>query len=442
MSESSADHVDVIVLGAGISGLVSAALLTEQGHRVLVLDEYGHVGGNHIDRAIGGYTFDVGSFIFQDDSPLLRYLPELLPLYVLIDPTWSKLAPGGSIRPYPLSVREDLIDTGIVECTRVLMSVIGARLFHRELNSARDFARYWIGDRFLYRSGLENYMERFCGMPAEKIDLRFAEKRMGWLSEHASVRTMARHVLPQRHAAVAEQRTNQQLARPREGFAALYAPAVARLQADGVTFRLAADLRALEKDEHGFRLAVGDGVTGPRVLTAPRLVSTIPIDRLQELRGVVPPAPLPTVTLISLFFSFDGTRGFGETILYNFSHDGAWKRLTTYSDFYGRHLGREFFAVEVLGAQVGGSVERAEQDFRAHVAASGLFVGDLRLEGSHVLDHAYPIYTDRAADRAEATIAELRAWGVESFGRQGGFQYQPTARVSTTEAEAALGVTG
>ena len=36
-------------------------------------------------------------------------------------------------------------------------------------------------------------------------------------------------------------------------------------------------------------------------------------------------------------------------------------------------------------------------------------------------------------------MAELREWGVESFGRQGGFQYQPTARVSTKEAEVALG---
>src|SRR4051812_23115889 len=49
---------DAIVLGAGISGLVSASILLEQGcKRILLVDEYGHVGGNHIDRTIGDYTF-------------------------------------------------------------------------------------------------------------------------------------------------------------------------------------------------------------------------------------------------------------------------------------------------------------------------------------------------------------------------------------------------
>ena len=86
--QSGTEAVDAIVLGAGISGLVSASILLNQGYqRVLIVDEYDHVGGNHIDVQIGEYTFDIGSFIFQDDSPLLRHLPELLPLYCRVNPT-------------------------------------------------------------------------------------------------------------------------------------------------------------------------------------------------------------------------------------------------------------------------------------------------------------------------------------------------------------------
>ena len=56
---------DAVVLGAGISGLVSAAVLNEQGYRrVLVIDEFDKYGGNHIDCTIGPYTFDIGSLIF------------------------------------------------------------------------------------------------------------------------------------------------------------------------------------------------------------------------------------------------------------------------------------------------------------------------------------------------------------------------------------------
>jgi protoporphyrinogen oxidase len=227
--------------------------------------------------------------------------------------------------------------------------------------------------------------------------------------------------------------TNQQLARPREGFAHLYAPVVERLEGGGVTFMLGTETKELRRTDRAFRL-----VTEDRTIVTNRVVSTIPIDRARELCGLVGDDRLPTVTLISLFFSFSGDRGFVSSILYNFAHGGSWKRLTMYSDFYGRVDGREYFGVEVVANESLAAVDAAEQDFRRHARVSGLFDGDLLLEGSHTLQHAYPIYTQGTADRAEAAVTELREWGVESFGRQGGFQYQPTARVSTTDAEAAL----
>ena len=206
-----------------------------------------------------------------------------------------------------------------------------------------------------------------------------------------------------------------------------------KLQDRGVVFALGRRPDRVEQGDHGFNVRLHGENLG-----AGRVVSTIPIDHALRLCGLDNGQPLPTVTLISLFFSFSGRRGFAESILYNFSHRGAWKRLTTYSDFYGRHDGREYFGVEVLADRVGHVVEAAERDFREHTTANGLFDGELRLEGSHVLPHAYPIYTGGSGERAEQAIAELRAFGIESLGRQGSFHYQPTARVSTQEAEAAL----
>ena len=54
-----------------------------------------------------------------------------------------------------------------------------------------------------------------------------------------------------------------------------------------------------------------------------------------RLCGIPGHEPLPSLTLISLFFSFAGHRGYAESVLYNFSNQGAWKRLTMYSDLYG-----------------------------------------------------------------------------------------------------------
>jgi protoporphyrinogen oxidase len=180
---------------------------------------------------------------------------------------------------------------------------------------------------------------------------------------------------------------------------------------------------------------------GGRTFTAARVVLTIPIEHAQRLCGLASDDQLQTVTLISLFFSFSGDRRFRQSVLYNFSSTGAWKRLTVYSDFYGPSSGREYFAAEVNAEHVSGSAEVAERDFRDHVAANGLFDGDLRLEGSNVLTNAYPVYTDNAEERVNRAIAALRTFGVESLGRQGGFDYQPTARHSTIRAEAALGFT-
>ncbi len=427
---STVDTFEVIILGAGISGLVSASVLLKEGcQNVIVVDEYAHIGGNHIDCSIGKYTFDIGSFIFQDDSPLLAHLPEILPLYVPINPSWGRLNPQGAVTQYPISIKDDLIAAGPVEWLRILSSVLFARIFRRRLRNARDFAQYWIGARLLHRSGLGNYMKRFYGLPAEKIDIKFAEKRMLWIKEHASPRgAFCRWVMPAPKSA-----PNQQLARPREGFSYLYQGAVQRLERCGVTFLLGVKMHGLQKKDGVFFLEAG----GRRV-AASRVVSTIPLERIQNLCGMPSDNRLPTVTLISLFFSFSGDRGFKDSVLYNFSHTGSWKRLTVYSDFYGKSDGREFFAVEVNADHVSGLVETAERDFRRHVSENGLFVGDLKLEGSHVVSNAYPVYTDKADKQAAAAIAALRARGIESFGRQGGFDYQPTARVSTLKAESAL----
>jgi hypothetical protein len=422
---------DALVLGAGISGLVSASVLTGQGcRRVLVVDSYDHLGGNHIDRTIGAYTFDVGSFIFQDDSPLLAHFPELLDHYVPILPTWGRLNPQGVVTAYPISIRDDILAAGPIGIVRILGSVAFARLFERKVANARDFARFWIGDHLLRRSGLEAYMERFYGLPPDQIDIELAEKRMGWISEHARLTNLARRLLPRG----APGPTNRQMARPRAGFASLYAPARDRLTARGVTFELGADMQALERTENGFALQLNGGT-----VTAARAISTIPIDHAGALAGLTTDEPLRTIRLISLFFSFAGRRGFDQSVLYNFAHDGAWKRITVYSDFYGAAGNREYFTAEVIGGPSVSSVGEAEADFRQHVAANRLFDGDLTLEGGFVLDNAYPIYSQGAQQRAEAAIGALRALGVESFGRQGGFDYQPTARVTTLQAEGSVG---
>lgn len=436
MSTLSGSRWDAIILGAGISGLVSASLLHRQGlKKILVIDEYGHLGGNHIDRHIGPYTFDIGTLIFQDDSPLMRHFPELLPIYHPVKIDISRVAPDGGIRRYPFSLRDDLLAAGPLEWVRLLGSLAWARLPPARIANAEDYARYWLGQRFFERSGLAQYIERFYGAPAAEIDRVFAEKRMPNIADAASLRKRIARLL----GAKKGWDTKQEFVRPRGGFQLLYESARQSLTRLGTRFALGERLRSLSRDGSAFRVR-----TERLDAVSDCLLATIPLNRTIELCGLSRVADLPSVELVSLFFSFQGGRGFSSNVLYNFGDSGRWKRVTMASDFYGLAQGREYFTVEINHVPNGMVLQTHEliygltADFRADTASKGLFQGDLVLEGSHVLRNAYPIYRNGVMAAAEAAIDSLRDFGIRSYGRQGGFDYLPTARHVTLTVEEKL----
>ena len=419
-----------IVLGAGISGLVAASMLLASGKsRILVIDEFSHVGGNHIDVSIDGYTFDIGSFFFQDDSPFLKHFPEILPLYQSGEYTIGRLSPQGAVTRYPISLRDDVIGAGPSEWLRILASLALGRIFANPDANALTFAEYWLGRHFVNRSGLAGYMRRFYGVEADHIEAAFARKRMHWISSNASIRG----VLSLR-AGATPAKLNRELVRPRAGFHVLYNAVQSSLTSRGVEFKLSEELLSLDQAPDSC-ISVR---TARSNVTAASVVSTIPVNRALSLAGIEKVKGLDSVELLTLFYSHDGARGFRPPVLYNFDNGGAWKRLTVHSDFYGVVRGREYFSVEFNSSHVDSSAGTASRNFREHVSSFGLFPGDLRLEGSRSTQNAYPIYVAGATCAAEIAVSKLREFGLLSFGRQGGFDYQPTGRVSTLVAERAI----
>jgi len=100
---------DVIVIGAGLGGLTSGALLAKQGRKVLVLEQSGRVGGCCSTFEKDGYHFDVGASIVEIIQPIERVfkllgatLQEEIDL-IPCDPIMTYLFEDGRRITYPTS---------------------------------------------------------------------------------------------------------------------------------------------------------------------------------------------------------------------------------------------------------------------------------------------------------------------------------------------------
>jgi all-trans-retinol 13,14-reductase len=98
---------DVIVIGSGISGLLSALALSKEGKKVLILEKESYIGGVCRSYDVNGYRVDTGPHAITrlENGPLIelmdRYftaVPEFIPFgkyYVRI---------GSEIKPFPWSI--------------------------------------------------------------------------------------------------------------------------------------------------------------------------------------------------------------------------------------------------------------------------------------------------------------------------------------------------
>lgn len=72
------ERVDVVVVGAGLSGLCAARKLSRNGASVVVVEARGRVGGRTWTKAIGSGTFDVGGqWVGPDQKRVLALIDEL-----------------------------------------------------------------------------------------------------------------------------------------------------------------------------------------------------------------------------------------------------------------------------------------------------------------------------------------------------------------------------
>lgn len=407
--------------------MVLAHQFATGGAQVILLDSYPTLGGNHISMKINDMNFDIGSFVFSSASPFFTLFPECRSLCLAKTLDSQRLTPQGRVSAYPIDIPADVLARGLAEILRTGLSAALGRL-HRPRVTVADYARQYIGARIFSESGLEHYVQRLCGAPATQVDYVFAAKRMSWIARASSPAGLLKRLKGR------EMDAPTALVRPEAGFSALYEPARRALESLHVVLKLGRPLNEIRRTADGFTVHAAN-----ETWSADHVVSSLPLDETRRLLGL-PPGGGPGISLRSLMYSFSGDRGFSAPILYNFAREGIWKRLTMHSDNYGRVGSREYFSVEapLIGSAKG--TESIAADFQSHVRKVGLFRGDLRREGEHNLDHAYPRYVLGAMEAAESAMQDVERCGVALAGRQGRFDYIGSEAATTKAMELAAGL--
>lgn len=103
MTTDANDVLDVIVVGAGISGLVCARELVASGQRVLLLDKSRGLGGRCATRRMLGQPVDIGLSYYHGDDPQL--LAELARVPATVLPGWPRRIAGNGPPCHPAALR-------------------------------------------------------------------------------------------------------------------------------------------------------------------------------------------------------------------------------------------------------------------------------------------------------------------------------------------------
>jgi len=194
MTEKRHSPSSVCVLGAGLTGLTAAYLLSRGGTRVEVLEAAPCIGGASRTVRYGEFRFDLGGHrLYSRNQAVLDLVRELLGDELLEVRRSSRIYLNGDFVDYPLRFFNALFALGPLGAVSVAASYAAQRL-RRALRLTRDLTlEDWLVGRFgrrLYEVYFRPYSEKVWGVPCRELTSDFAEQRIGGLSFREAVRNM------------------------------------------------------------------------------------------------------------------------------------------------------------------------------------------------------------------------------------------------------------
>ena len=278
---------DACVLGAGVSGLSAAYVMSRNRRQVVVLERANAVGGSARTMEVDGYRFDLGGHrFFSKDSIVNRFFEFVVGDELLWVPRKSRIYHGKRFFPYPLRLSGTLRNIGPVTASSIvggyLWTQIRQGLIPRRIDSLED----WLISRFggkLYRTFFQAYTEKVWGLPCTQLSHDWGCQRIREMSLYRSIRNIFLKGSTDQPATLIDR-----FMYPRKGIG-VFSDSLHRLIGSGCV-RLQSEVSrvALKGDRIAF-VEVGDLPHRHRV-EAREFISSLPLPTLIRLLDPAPPA--------------------------------------------------------------------------------------------------------------------------------------------------------
>lgn len=432
---------DVIVLGAGVSGLSLAWRLAGQGLSVAVLESDATVGGLAKTHRENGCAIDLGAHsFFSDDPEILRIVFDLLGGPLAAQQRRVKLLFEGRFVDYPLTTHAVLVQMGLASGVACLASFLAAKALYRPPTVAHpddQTVEEWAIANFgwrLYRTFFKPYTEQFWKLPCAELSARTipTHTRMSFL--HAC-RLLLRRAASRQEMSLVE-REALPMYYPPGGFGAIPDAIAAAATAAGAEIFLRSP--AVRVQMLGGRVRVhheSDGRGG--FIDARHVVSTVPLNRLIPM---LEPAAPADVRGSAARLEYRALRALGMVtdrmnILecnYAYVLNRPYQRVTEMNSFSPRMSppGHNILMVGIPCATASAGWEASQEELFdmciGSLSADGFLApGDVLGLLQVKSPAAYPVY--RKGYRAE--LSRVLAYvdsqaGLSTLGRCGEFRYQ------------------
>lgn len=167
--------MSVIIVGAGVAGLVVADRLLDAGKDVIVLEKQAIVGGLCRSYQYGDFVFDVGPHrLYSRDKEIMQYFTSVLGSQYSTVGRDTEVSMLGRRLRWPLSARSVFhLPFGI--SLRCLFDILKTRKIpENQIANLKDYVIANYGQT-IFETFWEGYTEKFMGIPCENVDVKWGK---------------------------------------------------------------------------------------------------------------------------------------------------------------------------------------------------------------------------------------------------------------------------